>query len=117
LVTLRSYLPLIPANSLTNTLRIEFNKGKLLNDSYTFISLKNVFNQNNISSFETPTNSYNLLNFGGGTSFEFNKTTLSLGINVTNLTNESYISHLSRLKQENIANIGRSINLNMKLLL
>jgi iron complex outermembrane receptor protein len=112
-----SYLPLIPANSLTNTLRIEFNKGKLLNDSYTFISLKNVFNQNNISSFETPTNSYNLLNFGGGTSFEFNKTTLSLGINVTNLTNESYISHLSRLKQENIANIGRSINLNMKLLL
>ncbi|MFT7628928.1 MAG: iron complex outermembrane receptor protein, partial [Ulvibacter sp.] len=40
---------------------------------------------------------------------------LDLGISVTNLTNESYVAHLSRLKPDGIQNIGRNITFSMRL--
>ncbi len=110
-----SYLPLIPANVLRNTFRIELNEGKLLKTNYVFIRLENTFTQNNSSTFETSTKGYNLLSLGAGSKLSLNKLNLGLGVNVTNLTNEDYASHLSRLKQDGIGNIGRSINISVKL--
>jgi len=110
-----SNLPLIPANTIRNTFRIEFNDGKLLKDIYSFISLENTLRQNNVSAFETPTKGYNLLSLGSGSTIDIHNFKLKLGVNVTNLTNESYISHLSRLKPEGIENIGRSLHVSMKL--
>jgi len=104
------YLPLIPANKLTNTLRVEFRKLDWVKNPYASISLRTTFNQNNISIFETPTNGYNLINLGLGGEIMVLRNRMTINLNVTNLTNEVYIHHLSRLKPDGIPNIGRSIN-------
>lgn len=107
------HLPLIPANSLQNTIRIEFENNGLLKDPNVFVRLKTTFSQNNIYEFETSSSGYNILSVGGSTSLTFNKFVLDFKVNVTNLTNETYISHLSRLKTEEIPNMGRNINLSL----
>jgi len=103
------YLPLIPANSLTNTLRIELEGGNTFTEKYTFVRLKNVFDQNNPGRFETETNGYSLLGAGIGTVLKVNNVQLDLNLSGTNLLNKTYISHLSRLKQDGIFNIGRNL--------
>lgn len=103
------YLPLIPANSLTNTLRVEFEEGYTFSKKYAFIRLQNVFDQNNPGNFETSTGGYGLLSAGLGTKLKLDKFELDLGLSGTNLLDREYISHLSRLKTDNIANIGRNI--------
>ena len=102
------YLPLIPANSWTNTFRVEFDEGKILSSKYAFIRLKNVFDQNNPGLFETRTGGYGLLGAGLGGSVKLGSSLVELGINGNNLLNKAYISHLSRLKPDNIHNIGRN---------
>jgi iron complex outermembrane receptor protein len=112
------YLPLIPANNWTNTLRVEFvSKENWLKTSYGFLTLQSVFDQNNNSGFETTSEGYNLLNIGfGGTCMIFN-TQVSMRISGNNLMNASYVSHLSRLKTDAIANIGRNFNVGMSIAL
>ncbi|HBL79007.1 MAG TPA: TonB-dependent receptor [Aequorivita sp.] len=108
------YLPLIPANSLRNTFRVEINDGKTRKATSAFITLENTFDQKNISNFETRTGGYSLLSAGVESSFQLQKVLFKIGLNGTNLTNKQYISHLSRFKPEGIFNIGRSINVNLK---
>ena len=111
-------LPLIPAMNLNNTLRAEFGKGestKNLDKGYAFVKLSTTFNQNRISNFETPTDGYNLLSAGLGSSFIFNKAKLGIHMSGTNLLDKTYISHLSRLKPEGIYNIGRNFNLGVSI--
>ncbi len=107
-----NYLPLIPANTLKNTLRIEFEK-PWLKQGYTFITLATTFKQNNTGPFETSTNGYNLVSAGIGGSFTLFKNQANLSISATNLTNKTYISHLSRLKYDNIYNMGRNITIGL----
>ncbi|MFC7357303.1 TonB-dependent receptor domain-containing protein [Jejudonia soesokkakensis] len=109
-----SNLPLIPANTLRNTLRVEFNQYKRLKDIYSFIGLESTFQQNDNSPFETPTDGYSLLSAGVGGTFDFEKTALTLRVSGNNLTDKTYVSHLSRLKQDGIPNIGRNIVLNAR---
>ncbi len=109
------YLPLIPANSLRNTLRVELHDGEIRKFSAAFVTLENTFDQKNASDFETRTAGYSLLSAGIESSFQLQKVMLKLGINGTNLTDKEYISHLSRFKPDGIFNIGRSINVNLKL--
>ena len=103
------YLPLIPANTLTNTFRIEFDQGETFTQKYAFIRLINVFDQSNPGNFETETSGYGLLGAGFGTRVSLNDVNVDLSISGTNLLNETYISHLSRLKQDDLFNIGRNI--------
>ncbi len=109
------YLPLIPANSIRNTFRVELHDGKIRKFSSAFVTLDNTFDQKNISDFETRTGGYSLLSAGIESSFQLQKIVLKLGINGTNLTDKEYTSHLSRFKPDGIFNIGRSINVNLKL--
>lgn len=106
------YLPLIPANSLSNTLRAEFD-GKLITKGYAFIKFKSTFSQNNVSTFETNTPSYNLLSAGFGGTVEFLKNDLTISVSGNNLTDKTYINHLSRLKTDNIFNMGRNISIGL----
>jgi len=105
-----SSLPLIPANTLRNTFRIEFDDYKKLQESYFFVGLVSTFDQNNISEFETPTEGYNLLNVGIGTTITLKTINLGLRVSGSNLTDETYVSHLSRLKPDGVSNIGRNLN-------
>ena len=103
-------MPLIPANSLHNTVRVEFNT-KNIQKSYAFIKLSTTFDQNNTNTFETPTGGYSLLSAGFGGDLKLFKKTLTISLSGTNLTNKTYINHLSRLKPDRIFNMGRNISL------
>ncbi|WP_298288369.1 TonB-dependent receptor [uncultured Lutibacter sp.] len=104
----KAYLPLIPAHKLTNTLRAEYDINKWLKNGFTSISLESTFKQDKISEFETTSNGYNLVNVGMGGKIKLSKISLDLSLNVNNLFNTSYISHLSRLKVNEFNNIGRN---------
>ncbi|MBT8180885.1 MAG: TonB-dependent receptor [Eudoraea sp.] len=110
------YLPLIPANKLSNTLRLEFNNSqKWITNSYMFITLNTIFDQNKVATFETPTKGYNLLNAGIGASVKLFNQDVELVVTALNILNQDYISHLSRLKVDDISNIGRNINIGLSI--
>jgi iron complex outermembrane receptor protein len=50
-----------------------------------------------------------LLNIGAGTKIWLNKAAFTVYFNANNLLNKTYISHLSRLKTDDIPNMGRNI--------
>lgn len=108
-------LPLIPANTFTNTLRIEDNTtaNKWFQKGYGFLTLLTVLDQNKVSDFETATPGYSLLNAGFGGSIEVFGSELDIRVSVNNLLNKTYISHLSRLKIDGIPNIGRNISVGL----
>jgi len=116
-----NFLPLIPANKIKNTVRIEFNYAKSkekasrfhIKSSYAFIKLSTTFAQKNISDFETKTASYNLLSLGLGGEIKISKHILTINISGANITNKVYVNHLSRLKIDDIPNIGRNFNLSL----
>ena len=108
------YLPLIPANKLTNTIRAEFNNTKMLKNSFAAVTLENTFKQTNLSEFETKSNGYNLVNVGVGGTIKLKSVDLDVNLNMNNVFNESYISHLSRLKADGINNIGRNFITSVK---
>tara|TARA_R110002051_G_scaffold165130_2_gene235931 strand:- start:51883 stop:54171 length:2289 start_codon:yes stop_codon:yes gene_type:complete len=104
-------LPLIPANNWANTLRFEFSKiNKNLNNGYGFLTLKSYFAQNKVSDFETATDGYSLLNLGFGATVTISNQPIDFKLSANNILDKEYISHLSRLKADGIANIGRNIN-------
>lgn len=111
-----SYLPLIPANKITNTIRMEFEKN-WIKKGYAFVKLLTYLKQDNISDFETVTPSYTLLNAGIGGELKVFNNILQLSISGNNLTNRTYINHLSRLKPDGIYNMGRNVSFALSYLL
>ncbi len=111
-------LPLIPANKLTNTFRVEFNnaKGWWLR-SNAFVSLNTTFKQGKVSTFETVTPGYSLLNAGLGGDIQFLKKSVNITLSANNLLDKKYIAHLSRLKSDEILNMGRSVVVGLNILL
>ncbi|MGB5437228.1 MAG: TonB-dependent receptor [Maribacter sp.] len=106
------YLPLIPANSLTNTIRVESEKmSSWFLNNYAFISLKSVFKQDKVSDFEDPSKGYSLVNLGCGGDMNVFDTKVAVKLSAQNILDKTYISHLSRLKADGVPNIGRNISL------
>ncbi|MEI6754346.1 MAG: TonB-dependent receptor [Paludibacter sp.] len=119
------YLPLTPAPKWKSDIRIDIhNSLKTLKNLYFLVGIEHNFAQNNIYSAyntETPTPAYTLLNASLGTDVVTAKRMLfSVYINGSNLTNEAYQSHLSRLKyapenlvtgHEGVFNIGRNLSI------
>jgi len=109
------YLPLIPANNFKLGLKFTKDKMKSFINSYFRIDIKYAFDQNKPSEFETPTDSYFLLNAGIGTEIKVKNQLLLIDITANNLLDETYFDHLSTLKDLGVYNIGRSINLSVKI--
>jgi iron complex outermembrane receptor protein len=107
------YLPLIPANNWNNTLRTEFKIKEWFTEGFASLNVSSTFNQNNVSGFETKTNGYTLVNLGFGGKIKLGKTAFDVSLNGNNLFDKTYIAHLSRLKTDEIPNIGRNIVLGM----
>ena len=108
------YLPLIPANQFTNTLRTELHDKKWLTNGFASASLQSTFAQNNVSEFETTSKGYNLMNFAIGGTINVSKVDFDINLNLNNAFDKTYISHLSRLKSEGIPNIGRNFIASIK---
>ncbi len=104
-----AYLPLIPANTWKNTLRTEFKNTNWLTNSYASLRLESTFAQKNVSVFETTTGSYNLVHFSLGGKVTIANTIFDVNFNINNMLDTEYIAHLSRLKADNIQNIGRNL--------
>ncbi len=100
------YLPRIPANTFDNTLRAEFDINNWLEFGYVFLNLESTFKQDKISEFEVPSDNYNLLNIGMGGNIDFKKLRTNINFTIKNILNKEYISHLSVLNEEGIANPG-----------
>ncbi|SDW00533.1 iron complex outermembrane recepter protein [Flavobacterium degerlachei] len=103
------YLPLIPANNWSNTIKGEFKIKNWLEDGFATFNVNTTLNQNNVSGFETESNGYTLINLGLGGTVKLGKTVFDVNLNGNNLFDKRYIAHLSRLKTDGIPNIGRNI--------
>lgn len=112
-----NYLPLIPANSVNTSLRVEQEKGEILKNKFAFVSLKNVFDKDEVSLFESRTGGYSLLSAGLGANVALGKSSLNFSLSGSNFLDKTYISHLSRLKTDGIPNIGRNVKLSLTWLL
>jgi iron complex outermembrane receptor protein len=102
------YLPLIPANKLSNEFRIEFGKNKKISHKFASINFESNFSQKNVSEFETITAGYNLVNINTGGRIKLKTSDVMINLSLNNVFNKSYISHLSRLKNDGILNMGRN---------
>ena len=102
-------LPFIPAAVIRNELRLE-PKIKGLKSSYFSLGLDNVFSQNRVDNFETPTSGYSLVNLAIGTTFILSNQPLRLNLSANNLFDKAYYDHLSRFKpgrlDESTPNVG-----------
>jgi len=107
-----AYLPLIPANSIHTNLAFTITKDSKLNTD-AFISLKNVFKQQNVSGSEISSKNYDLVNLGINSELQTKKANYIFNFGLNNLLNKQYINHLSRLKNDGIYNQGRNIILGM----
>ncbi|MDH3322530.1 MAG: TonB-dependent receptor [Flavobacteriaceae bacterium] len=112
-----SYLPLIPANKISSTIRSEFDLNENLNEIYISLNMDYFFKQNKVGMFENESPDYSLLNFRVGSVMPFNNLKIKANFSINNLLNKNYISHLSALKADNIPNIGRNyvLGLNFEL--
>ena len=112
------YLPLIPANKWTNTIRSEFKGSKKFNEIYAALILDSYLEQSKVSDFESSTAAYNLFNIRMGGNLNFKQMDLGINLSFNNLLNQTYISHLSVLKTDMIPNPGRNVvlGINFKLL-
>lgn len=103
------YLPRIPSFGIKNNLKFNFKVNQKFNKNYFVINNRTVFEQNNISQFETVGEAYSLFDVGLGSNFKIGKTKTDFSIKINNLLNKNFIDHLSVLKEDNIPNIGRNI--------
>ena len=106
-------LPFIPPFHLNSVLCYEFIKKQ--NGNWKSIKIKAQYDyfakQNRIDQFESITEAYSL--FGGGLSarYQSKNTCVDFYVIASNITNEVYYNHLSRLKYVGIAGIGRNLTI------
>ena len=119
------FLPFTPAPRWISEIRLSSeNIGKGLRNAYLSFSLENYFKQNKIYeafNTETGTPGYILLNMGVGTDVVLKGSPLfSIYLNVNNIADTAYQSHLSRLKyapvnhvtgRAGVYNMGRNVSI------
>lgn len=97
-------LPLIPQNRLNTQLKFELHGHQKFSLADVVVQHYFYFAQNRVSSFETPTSAYHLINIGLNFKWITKNQPVLFQLGVKNLLNTDYIDHLSRLK-----NIGLSM--------
>ncbi|WP_318641509.1 TonB-dependent receptor [Flavobacterium ardleyense] len=108
------YLPLIPANTWSNTIRTEFGIKEWLSSGYARVNSTSTFAQTNTDLNETTSTAYTLINAGFGGKIKMANNSFDFSVSANNIFDKEYISHLSRLKVDEIPNIGRSIIVGLK---
>ena len=113
-----SWLPMIPAPRLVTECKYEFSHGgKLFNNAFVAIELDWNARQDHfygVDGTESATPSYTLLNMSAGTDLVIKgKTRATLVVLADNLTDCAWQSHLSRLKEIGIYNMGRNITVKL----
>ena len=108
-----TYLTLTPANKIKTSVNFDVKQYKFLKMSNISLYHMFVFNQDNVSLYESPSDSYNLLNF----ELVFNPLkNMTIVSGIKNILNVEYVPHLSRIKEvgSGVPEPGRSFNISVK---
>ena len=108
-----TYLTLTPANKIKTSINFDMKQYKFLKMSNISLYHMFVFNQDNVSLYESPSDSYNLINF----ELVFNPLkNMTIVSGIKNVLNEEYVPHLSRIKEvgQGVPEPGRSFNVSVK---
>lgn len=104
-------LPFIPPFHLNSLLSYEFIKKQ--NGNWKSIKIKAQYDyfakQNRIDQFETITKAYSLVGGGFSARYQSKSTCVDFYLIASNITNQVYFNHLSRLKYVGIAGMGRNL--------
>ena len=110
-----SYLPLIPADRITNSLRTDIRQWKSFINSFVELSTQSTFAKTQLGQFEYSNPPYTIVNLSVGTSFKFEGQLMNITLSCTNLFDKVYADFLSRLRALGANNMGRDIVLSLKL--
>ena len=113
-----TWLSMIPAPRLLTEIKYEFSHGmRLLNNAFVAIELDCNARQDHfyaVDDTETSTPSYTLLNMSAGTDIVIKgKRRASLYLMADNILDTAWQSHLSRLKEVGIYNMGRNFTIKL----
>lgn len=103
-------IALIPASRLLNNLKFEVNRGKGIRLDLVQLQFQSYFRQENVSTYETPSKAYNLMNVSVHGSIGL-KEHFKYQLGVKNLFNATYQDHLSRIKNIGLFQPGRNVYL------
>jgi iron complex outermembrane receptor protein len=109
------YLPFIPAQKITGSIRYEKKIAATSNFFYIEPQIEYVLRQSNPAQFETATPCYYLVNTSIGIEFRKNKNPISIYLTGRNILNRNYYDHLSRLKYYGIYNPGVNYMVTLKM--
>ena len=99
-------LPLIPQTRLNSNLKYEFAEtGKKFQLETILLQRTQFLDKNDVSTFETPSDSYEIYNIEGNFSYSGEQNIL-MKLGVRNLFNTTYINHLSNLKGIGLPSAG-----------
>jgi len=111
----KDYLPFIPQDKFHLNLILKKSKLWFMQHAYLNLGADYVLKQNKPSPFETYSPAYQILNMNLGSQiFVFNQLMI-WQLSISNLLDTMYIDHLSTLKPMAYYNIGRSVNLSIKI--
>lgn len=110
-----NYLPFIPQNKFNLELKVQQEKLLVFQRTYLFVRTEVATKQNHPAMFETDTDGYFLLSCGVGGQIKWSEQKVSFDIIIDNLLNETYIDHLSTLKDLGYYNMGRNISVSLKI--
>jgi len=113
-----TWLPMIPAPRLLTEVKYEFSHGgKLLNNAFVAVELDWNARQDHfyaVDDTETATPAYSLLNLSAGTDLVIRgKKRASIYLLADNLLDTAWQSHLNRLKEVGIFNMGRNFTVKL----
>lgn len=107
-------IALIPQNRISSNVKFSFDKRPNFYIEEIVIQHQYFAGQNRIAVYETSSASYQLLNLSCNMKWNI-KNPIYIGIGVKNILNETYIDHLSRLKNIQMPHPGRNIYLSLKM--
>ena len=113
-----SYLPLIPQDKLRGNISFSksFNKKHLKDLSFEIESIY-AFAKNNHHIAESNTPAYNIYNLSAVQILAFDRQKIKISAKINNVFNTTYIDHISTLKGLGYYEIGRNINIGIKIIL
>ena len=106
---------LIPQNKIKSNLKFQKSNTKYLKNIYANIEHVWAFEQKQISSFENNTPEYSIFNISLGLEKKIKTFDIDFNLKVNNLLNIAYYDHLSTLKNLGFYNMGRNINLGIRI--
>ena len=101
------YLPMIAPLTLNQDFTID------INDNIFELDLLYKSKQDNVSEFESSTDSYFTVNLSGSHKIDISDNSLNVFWSVDNLLDAEYMDHLSRLKNLGIHEMGRNISVGL----